>query len=630
MLIYQTRTLGTNRTFVIHKDLNSFRLAFIALAIVPCIGTPAWGQISPTNERLSNPSLLTQNPSPTNPPTLRDQDVIPRDTEPFRDLEPAAPLPLPGELLPRIDTSPPDDTFSGSTETLCVKGFQVRDSTVFEKDELNDAIEAAFAEDATIPAIDASVDCQGGRQLTFSQILLARSAVTQLYLDNDYATSGAIIPADTPFINGIVTIQAVEGRLEDIRVTGNERLQSAYISSRLGIAARPPLNVANLLAGLQLLQLNPLIETIRADLQAGTTPGTNLLVVEVAETDSSSFTVNFNNNRSPSVGSFRRGISFQETNLLGLGDALALGYSNTDGSNELNGSYSLPISPYNTTLTAAATTSFNEVVESPFEVLEISSESSNYSLALRHPIIETPEHQFDLELSLWRQFSQTELGIDDIGPFPLSDGADDEGRTVTSALRFAQTWTQRNTKQVVSLRSQFNLGLGNFLDGTLNSDPELPDNSFFSWQGQGQWVRRLGENSLVLLRGSVQLTDDNLLSSEEFGLGGQATVRGYRQEELLTDRGVQASAEARFPILRIAKVEGVLQITPFVDFGHGWNVDGENPDPNTLVGIGTGFLWQQPNVSARLDWGIPLISASDGNDSLQESGVYFSISYSFL
>ncbi|WP_257236167.1 hypothetical protein [Nostoc sp. 'Peltigera malacea cyanobiont' DB3992] len=37
------------------------------------------------------------------------------------------------------------------------------------------------------------------------------------------------------------------------------------------------------------------------------------------------------NTRSPSIGSFQRRIQVNEANLLGLGDSLSLGYSNTDG-----------------------------------------------------------------------------------------------------------------------------------------------------------------------------------------------------------------------------------------------------------------------------------------------------------
>lgn len=632
MLILQIYTLATPLRAIKRHLSRQLQLATAIAVTLSGVGTSAWAQeLSPSKVSIAN-GLIAQASTPGGlqiPSDLpSDQDIIPRSPESLPEQQP---LPNLRDLLaPFGDVSPSQEVEAPSPAdgaTLCVQRFHIERSTVFSAQELDKAILNALEQEEILPRDTDSDACDIG-ELTFSEILVARTAVTQLYLDNGYVTSGAILPANTPFTNGVVSLRAIEGRLEDIQVNGTRRLQSSYVSSRLGIAAKAPLNQEKLLQGLQLLQLNPLIQTIRADLQAGTVPGANLLVVDVIEEDSFDVAVDLNNSRSPSVGSFRRGISVRENNLLGLGDAIAVGYVNTAGSNEFNGRYTLPVSPYDTTLTLAASIADNNVIEDPFDELDISSDSSNYSITLEHPLIREPSRQLDLGIGLSRQFSQTELGI--FGPFPLSAGADNEGKTVTSTLRFSQAWTQRDTKQVTSLRSQFSLGLGNFLNGTINNAADLPDNNFFAWQGQAQWVRGLGGDALFLLRGGVQLTGDSLLSSEKFGLGGQATVRGYRQEELLTDNGLQASAEVRFPILRIASLKSTVQAAPFIDFGHGWNESGFNPDPNTLIGVGAGLIWEQPNLNARLDWGIPLISASDGNDSLQESGIYFSVQYSFL
>jgi hemolysin activation/secretion protein len=110
-------------------------------------------------------------------------------------------------------------------------------------------------------------------------------------------------------------------------------------------------------------------------------------------------------------------------------------------------------------------------------------------------------------------------------------------------------------------------------------------------------------------------------------MGGQRTVRGYRQDQLLTDSGFLASAEVRVPILRARDINGILQVIPFVDFGMGWN-NGDRPDPdsNSLLSVGLGLQWQMGDrFSARLDWGIPLIDVDSEGDSLQENGVYFSL-----
>ena len=132
------------------------------------------------------------------------------------------------------------------------------------------------------------------------------------------------------------------------------------------------------------------------------------------------------------------------------------------------------------------------------------------------------------------------------------------------------------------------------------------------------------------MRSQLQLANDPLISTEQFSLGGINTVRGYRQDALLTDNGFLAAAELRLPILELEKINATLQFTPFIDFGTGWNNDEEETEFETLIGTGFGLLLQTPErFSARVDWGIPLINNTDG-DSLQEEGVYLQVEYGFF
>ena len=69
-----------------------------------------------------------------------------------------------------------------------------------------------------------------------------------------------------------------------------------------------------------------------------------------------------------------------------------------------------------------------------------------------------------------------------------------------------------------------------------------------------------------------------------------------------------------------------------VDYGVGWNnARVPDPDPNTLSAVGLGLQWQQGNnFTARLDWGIPLVSVESRNRSLQENGLYFSMQWNLF
>lgn len=549
----------------------------------------------------------------TAPFTPRPQDIAPSQPRPQLEPEIRPTLPPASDLLesspsgPNLDESGQPSMLQGGA-TFDIETFVFEGSSVFSNDDLQ-AVTNPFL----------------GDDKTFLEVAAARAAVTQLYIDSGYATSGAILPPQQ-VENGIVTIQIIEGSTPAIEVTGTQRLNSGYISSRLAVGAKTPLNVNRLENQLELLQSDPLVEGITADLQAGTTPGTNTLAVSVEEADSFEVTYTLDNNRSPSVGTVRNQLRLSEGNLLGWGDRLSVGYALTRGSDGIDAAYIVPVSPHGTTLEATINLSDSNVIEDPFEVLDIDSESDFYQLTLRHPVWRTPKEEFALGLTASHQVAQTSLGIDDIGPFPLAAGADDQGRTRVSALRFSQEWTSRSTKQVLALRSQFNLGL-DVLNATVNE--EGPDGRFFSWQGQSQWVRVIAPDTLLLLKGNVQFSGDALLSLEQLSFGGQSTVRGYRQNARSTDNGVLASAEVRLPLLRDREQDMSLHIAPFVDVGYGWNVNEETPDP--LASVGAGLLFEWKDLSTRVDWGIPLISSdSENRNSLQENGLYFTLQYSFF
>ncbi|BAY09851.1 ShlB/FhaC/HecB family hemolysin secretion/activation protein [Calothrix sp. NIES-2098] len=551
--------------------------------------------------------------------TINTVQVPPQQLPPPQDVQPPVPspspspiqpqpLPPPEQLLPSPGPTTPEQPFPEKLpETIVVDRFEVVGSTVFSQEELAKAT-AEFTK----------------RPISLAEIFQARSKITDLYVKKGYITSGAYIPPQT-IKSGVVRIQVVEGKLEEIQVTGTRRLNPNYVRSRLAIATKAPLNRERLLEALQLLQLNPLIKNLSAELSAGSRPGVSVLQVEVKEARTFSSQIVLDNGRSPSVGSFRRRLQINQANLLGFGDGFNFAYTNTDGSNAFDVGYTLPLNARNGTLAFNFGTTSSNVIEEPFNILDIQSSSRYYEITYRQPIIQTPTQEFALGLTASRRESEASyLDIDRI-PFP-SRGADEQGRTRISALRFFQEWTSRNSREVIALRSQFNLGI-DVLNPTINQ--EAPDSRFFSWQGQAQWARLLAPETLLLVRANTQLASRALLPLEQLGLGGIDSVRGYRQDYLLTDNGAFASAEVQVPVLRLPQINSILQVIPFVDFGVAWNSSNtDNPDPNTLASVGLGLRWTQGDrFTARLDWGIPLVSVESRDNTWQENGLYFSVIY---
>jgi len=563
--------------------------------------------INHTKERRKSELILAQNVLPNPIPPRTPNVPIPERTP-----KPTPPVELnPGRenIAPEILEIPGNIT---------IKKFRFIGNTAFDDRELNDALKKLI-----------------GKPLSFAKLLQAEEIIKNKYTagcqgnsrEPCYINSGAFIPANQTFDpdNAIITLQVVEGSISNIEITGLSKLRSSYIRDRIQQSIDKPLEREELLEQLQILQLDPLIQNISAELAAGTTPEKSILELNVTEADP--FFVDFftDNARAPSVGSWRRGIRFTERNLFGFGDRLGGEYVNTNGSNAVDLSYSISVTPRNTTVNIRGGVTSTEVVEEPFDRADIQGDSFNLEFGIRQPVYRTPTTEIAVGLTGTRQESNTEV---DGQNFNLSPGSDNNGETRISALRFDQEYTKQTLQDVLAFRSQFNVGIDVF-NASINEDP-IPDSHFFAWRGQGQYVRRIGQSSLLLVRSDLQFSTTNLVPLEQFSVGGIQSVRGYRQDALLTDNGFFSSAEVRLPVYQARSTQGVLSLAPFLDLGVGWNKDSDNnPEDNVLLGLGMGLLWQmEDKLNARIDYGIPLTNVEDSDNTLQENGFYFSVNYS--
>lgn len=112
-----------------------------------------------------------------------------------------------------------------------------------------------------------------------------------------------------------------------------------------------------------------------------------------------------------------------------------------------------------------------------------------------------------------------------------------------------------------------------------------------------------------------QWASAKLLPSEQFGLGGYATVRGYDERQLSMDNAFLANFELRSPLiplvtmLRAKAAKDALQFLGFIDYGWGCNNNTIETVPtyDYLLGVGPGLRYTlDPYLSLRLDWGFKL------------------------
>lgn len=463
------------------------------------------------------------------------------------------------------------------------------------------------------------------RPISFVELLEVQQRITQLYIKRGYFTSGAYIPPQT-IKDQTIVIEIIEGSIEEIKINGLKDLSPEYIRSRLARATKPPLQQKKLLSALQLLQLDPLIENIAAELSKGVNPGESYLEVEVEEADAFYTELAVDNYRTPSIGAASRQINISDHNLFGFGDRFDVSYINTDGSNSLeNLSYAIPLDASNNEIRIAYSFSNNTIISEPFQNLDLGSRSSYYGIRYRQPLYQTPSQEIALGFIFSHQ--NTQLSLMDIGFPTLTRGTDVEGITKISALRLFQEYSDRGNSHVFAVRSQFNVGLDVF-DATNNSG-SIPDSNFLIWRGQAQYLKKLTPQTNIFLRSDLQLSDRALVTLEQFSAGGALSVRGYTQNSVLGDNGMFFSAELVNTLWQTSEGNLTFELSPFFDFARIWNKDDLALDTNTLASVGLGIQFSiKDRLTTRLDWGLPLIDDGDlPGDSLQESGVYFSVKF---
>jgi len=539
-------------------------------------------------------------------------DVLPGSERPeLRPFEPE------GEAPEALDLPPipaPEDEESAQLSAglhVYVEEFRVEGSSVFSKQEL-DQLTARFS----------------GRLISSEELLAARDAITDHYIEHGYLTSGAFVP-DQDVSDGIVTIRVVEGVLTEVEVQGVRRFRPGYFSSRLRRAARAPVNVNEIEAQLQLFHRDPLVARVDAQLLPGARRGESLLILNVEENPFYGLDLASANDNSPGVGSYTGYIEPHLSNLIGVGDEWNGQFQISEGLHQYNASFSIPLSPLDTRFAIHYQRSETDVVEEPFDQLNIESHSDTYGITLDHPLLRIRNNEIHLGITGEWRTSKTTL-LDECFSFVIGT---DDCKTRVSVLRTFAGWNWATSNLVVAARATWSIGFHAL--GSTNRPPPLPDSKFVSWLAQVQLAHRLPDELLgteIIARFDAQVASEALVAIEKFSVGGRRTVRGYRENQFVRDNGLVASVEFRIPIWRDSHGRALAQLAPFFDYGRSWNEEAITGKEGVItrkeeissVGVGIRLSpWEW--LHGELYWGGRLKKAPKTGDDIQNDGIHFAV-----
>lgn len=434
------------------------------------------------------------------------------------------------------------------------------------------------------------------RCLTLPDMEQLRREATNVYLLRGYVTSQFTLPPQD-LSTGVLTLTASEGRIESITLEGQQplRVRTAF-PGMIG-------NVLNLLdieQGLE--QLNRLSsQQVTIDIRPGQQPGYSALLLQRASEGlpfAATFTID--NSGQHSTGSGQSGSNLRLDNPLRLGDQWQLAFnrssdfSNSHRSLNLNGSITLPYGYW----LLSAQVSWNDQLQ------QVSNQGKHWRYQG-----ENVSQRLNLNRTLWRD-----------GQHKLSGDAGISHRRITSRLAGEKLRVSSPTLSVLHVGGSFSMQLaGGYLTvsplfnqgiGALGATPDrarssgTPRSQFRKFSLSSSYLYPITDRLSYLTSASGQTTPDNLYASERLSIGGQYSVRGYKEQYLSGNRGAYWRNELSWRWGRLLLV-GESTVTAALDAG--WlQTKAQKIDGGTLSGCALGITTQGRWVGQSLSVAKPL------------------------
>ena len=502
-------------------------------------------------------------------------------------------VPPPAELAPALppppaqpeEAPPPEPPTAGINFVL--RGVEVEGATVYTPDQLKETYAKYLDKPISIEILPQIED-----------------AITVRYRRDGYILSRALIDAQTiDPQQGIVHVKVLEGYIDKVRLDpleyeiGDKGKLVRNILKRIEHACRPgevppddkpcPLHRDVLERYLLLANDLPGIKASAVIQPSQDNEAAADLFVTIDETPTV-YTASLDNRGSGYVGPLTSHESAAFNNLLGLQERSEIHTAQSVPFNELelvNGVEEIPL----TADGLRVAIDFTHTRSRPgglLRELNLDTIGDAGAITLAYPYLRTRSENIQFRASLGIANAATTHGVGDATAFF------DQTRTFTlgGSYDLADSYLGVNLADLSLVQGLPLLGATPENSAVASHVGASP--TFTKFDGEVSRVQQVIPEWNVLVGTTAQYSFSKLLSSQQFGYGGDQYGRGYDPSELLGDRGVDARTELQYtPDWAPGMMgwnDGVrsLQLYDFYDIGRVW-VD---PGPSThMSGASAGF-----------------------------------------
>lgn len=457
-----------------------------------------------------------------------------------------------------------------------------------------------------------------GKCLTLEAIRALTDAITNNYLQRGFITSRAFL-TEQDLSGGMLSIVVVEGTLESITLEGETPLilKTAFP----GMIGRI-LNLRDIEQGME--QINRLRKTpVQVNILPGTAPGTSRINLTASQEFPLQAEVSYDNSGQKSTGEKQIGISLTGNNLMRLGDksfasvSRSADFRSSQDSSAIRAGFSLPYG-YGLLDYSYLYSRYDSVID-----------QRGYTWYSRG---DTQTHRLTGSLTLYRN-SDMKTGLMLSGGQRITNNylndirLNSSSRTLSS-VNLGITHSQKLGSGYATLNPVVSRGVPWFggESDTGKQSVREPKAEFTKWMLSGSYYLPLTGNLTWLASVYGQWSPDRLYASERLALGGESSVRGFKEQYLSGDNGGYWRNELNFAAFRMP----VAGETGFIFAADGGYLAGKDNEPHSggsLWGASAGFYTRNTHMTSQLTAGWPLVYPEHLKPD--PVSVYYRISFNF-
>ena len=475
--------------------------------------------------------------------------------------------------------------------------------------------------------IDRLVAPHVGPGKDFGSVQQALEALQEAYISRGFTAVRVLVP-EQEMRAGEVRLQVVEARIGRVVVEGNRFFDAANVRSSLpAVQAGAIPNTAELGQQIQLANENP-AKQISIALEAADDPGKVDAIVRVTDEKPWRATLSFDNTGNSATGHYRVGAGFQHANVANSDHILTAQYiTSPDHISDVSIAglgYRIPVYRWKGVFDAIAGYS-NVNSGTVQDLFTVSGSGSVYGLRYTQLLRNIGTYEQRVAAGLDYRDIRNNVRLVGLGTPLLPD-------ITVKPLSLTYTGRRSQPGQDLSFFASYFQNLPGGTEGNqdaFNAQRAGAKARFQYYRYGGAYTTAFGDGFLARAAVNGQYTRDLLVASEQFGMGGADSVRGFFEREVANDVGHRASFEIYSPDFG-AYVGGSWRARGlvFFDAARGYDRSPARGPDNGLAAVGLGLRMNEgKRITVRVDWAH--VTDAAGTRPSGKDRVHLLVGYSF-